>query len=108
MASLEKGFEMAEEFEQKFIKPIMNASYPATLAALSLATLQVSGEGSPAALKFVLLLGATIFLLSAFFIFFYSVYPARKKLWVATAVTFLIGLFCSLLSAFLLFFFALG
>jgi hypothetical protein len=42
-------------------------------------------------------------LLSAFFIFFYSIYPTRKKLWTGTAVTFLLGLFCSILSVFLLF-----
>jgi len=96
---------MTEDFESKFIKPIVNASYPGTLAALSLAVLQVSGAAVPKALKFVLLLGATMFLLSAFFIFFYSVYPARKKLWTGTAITFLLGLLCSLLSVFLLFFF---
>jgi len=97
---------MAEEFEEKFIKPIVNASYPGTLAALSLAVLQVGGAGTATVLKVVLSLGATMFLLSAFFIFFYSVYPARKRLWTGTAITFLVGLFCSLLSAFLLFFFA--
>ncbi len=93
---------MAEEFEKKFIKPIINASYPGTLAGLSLATLQVSGKGVPPDLKLALLLGALMFLLSAFFIFFYSIYPTRKKLWTGTALTFLLGLFCSILSVFLL------
>ena len=92
-----------EEFEEKFIKPIVNASYPGTLAALSLTVLQVTGERTPFSLKITLLLGATMFLLSAFSIFFYSIYPTRKKLWTATAVTFLIGLFCSIVSVFLLF-----
>jgi len=95
-----------EEFEEKFIKPIVNASYPGTLAALSLTVLQVtgmSGEPVPLALKITLLTGATMFLLSAFSIFFYSIYPTRKKLWTSTAMTFLVGLFCSILSVFLLF-----
>ncbi len=94
---------MTEEFEKKFIKPIVNASYPGTLAALSLAVLQVSGTRVFIALKIVLLLGAMMFLFSAFFIFFYTIYPTRKKLWTGTAITFLLGLFCSILSVFLLF-----
>jgi len=94
---------MTEEFEKKFIKPIINASYPGTLAGLSLATLQVSGKEIPVALKLVLLMGALTFLLSAFFIFFYSIYPTRKKLWTGTAITFLLGLFWLILSVFLLF-----
>jgi hypothetical protein len=93
---------MTEEFEKKFIKPIVNASYPGTLAALSLAVLQVGGR-VPIVLKLVLLTGALMFLFSAFFIFFYSIYPTRKKLWTGTAVTFLMGLFWLLLSVCLLF-----
>ena len=95
-----------EEFEEKFIRPIVNASYPGTLAGLSLTVLQVSslgGKPTPFSLKITLLLGAATFLLSAFSIFFYSIYPTRKKLWTTTAVTFLIGLFCSIVSVFLLF-----
>jgi ascorbate-specific PTS system EIIC-type component UlaA len=92
-----------EEFEKKFITPIINASYPGTLAALSLAVLQFSGKDIHISLKFVLLTGAMMFLLSAFFIFFYTIYPTRKKLWTVTAITFLFGLFCSILSVFLLF-----
>ncbi len=94
---------MAEEFEKKFIRPIINASYPGTLAALSLAVLQVSGKEISTALKFVLLTGAMLFLLSSFFIFFYSIYPTRKKLWTGTALTFLLGLFLSIVSVVLLF-----
>jgi hypothetical protein len=95
-----------EEFEEKFIKPIINASYPGTLAALSLAVLQVTGihgEQTPFTLKFTLLVGAVTFLLSAFSIFFYSIYPTRKKLWTSAAVMFLVGLFCLIASVFLLF-----
>ncbi len=95
-----------EEFEEKFIKPIINASYPGTLAALSLTVLQVTGlrdTQSPLVLKFTLLLGATTFLLSAFSIFFYSIYPTRKKLWTSAAVMFIIGLFSLITSVLLLF-----
>lgn len=95
-----------EEFEKRFIKPIVNASYPGTLAALSLTVLQVTGltgKPTPVALRITLLLGAATFLLSAFSIFFYSIYPTRKKLWTSTAITFLVGLFCSIVSVFLLF-----
>ena len=95
-----------EEFEEKFIKPIVNASYPGTLAALSLAVLQVTGlhgEQIPSTLKYTLLVGAVTFLLSAFSIFFYSIYPTRKKLWTSAAVMFLVGLFCLIASVFLLF-----
>lgn len=91
---------------EKFIKPIINASYPGTLAALCLTVLQVTGlrgENAPIVLKFALLVGATAFLLSAFSVFFYSIYPTRKKLWTATAIMFLIGLF-SLITAVLLLF----
>jgi len=92
-----------EEFEEKFIKPIVNASYPATLAALSLAVLQVSGVPTPLSLRITLLLGAAAFLLSAFSIFFYSIYLTRKRLWTIAAVSFIIGLFCSIVSVFILF-----
>jgi len=93
---------MVEEFERKFIRPIINASYPGTLAALSLAVLQIGGKESPMVIKFVLSLDAFMFLFSAFFIFFYSIYPTRKMLWTGTAITFLLGLFWLILSVFLL------
>jgi len=95
-----------EEFEAKFIKPIVNASYPGTLAALSLTVLQVTGlhdSQAPFVLKFTLLLGAATFLLSAFSIFFYSIYPTRRKLWTAAAMMFLVGLFSLITSVLLLF-----
>ena len=101
---------MSSDFEEKFIKPIINASYPGTLAALSLTVGQITEQvpweemdANARALKIVLLIGAMMFLFSAFFIFFYSIYPTRKKLWTGTAITFLFGLFCSILSVFLLF-----
>jgi hypothetical protein len=53
-------------------------------------------------LKIVLLLGAMLFLISAFFIFIYSIYPKNRILWQGTALTFFLGLLCSLLSVFLL------
>jgi hypothetical protein len=95
-----------EELEEKFIKPIINASYPGTLAALSLAVLQVtgiSGESTPFALKFTLLVGSATFLFSAFAIFFYSIYPTRKKLWTTAAMMFLIGLLSLITSVLMLF-----
>jgi hypothetical membrane protein len=101
------GGDKVEEFEQKFVKPIVNASYPGTLAALSLAVLQVTGihgeQTPPLVLKFTLLVGSTAFLLSAFSIFFYSIYPTRRRLWTTAATMFLVGLFCLVTSVLLLF-----
>jgi len=91
-----------EEFEEKFIKPIVNACYPGTLAAVSLAVLQIT-TSIPAPLRFTLLTASLTFTSSAFFIFFYTIYPTRKRLWTLTAIAFLSGLFCSLLAAVLLF-----
>jgi len=90
-----------EEFEEKFIKPIVNASYPATLAGLDLAVLQFSS--SPGLmLNYTLLAGAMGFLLSAFSVFSYTIYPTRKKLWTSSALSFIAGLFCSILAVTLL------
>jgi len=94
---------MSDEFEEKFIKPIINASYPGTLAGLALAVLQITTD-IPEYLKIVLLSAALTFTLSAFFIFFYSIYPARKKLWTLSAIAFLSGLSCSILAIILFFF----
>jgi hypothetical protein len=90
-----------EEFEEKFIKPIVNVSYPATLAALSLAVLQIGVSNSW--LRATLLLAAGTFLLSAFCVFFYCIYPTRKILWTLGAINFLSGLSCSIISVFLMF-----
>jgi hypothetical protein len=90
-----------EELEEKFIKPIVNSAYPATLAGLDLAVLQFSATpGFWLSLTF--LAGAAGFLVSAFSIFSYTIYPTRKKLWTSSALTFLTGLVCSLLAVFLL------
>jgi len=90
-----------EEFEEKFIKPIVNASYPATLAGLDLAVLQFSSS-SGLMLNYTLLAGAMGFLLSAFSVFSYTIYPTRKKLWTSSALSFIAGLFCSILAVMLL------
>jgi hypothetical protein len=92
---------MADNFEEKLIKPIINASYPGTLAGLALAALAIGVM--PWFLRVILTTAALSFLLSAFFIFFYSIYPARKRLWTLAAITFLLGLSCSILAAVLLF-----
>ena len=93
---------MADDFEEKFIKPIVNASYPGTLAGLALAVLQIT-TNIPWYTKFVLLTGALTFLLSAFFVFFYTIYPTRKRLWTVAAIAFLLGLCCSILATLLFF-----
>ena len=88
---------MTEEFEERFIKPIVHASYLGTLAALNLTALQVA-LGVPWTIKFLLSFGSIMFLLSAFSIFFYTIYPTKKNLWTTTAITFLLGLTSSLMA----------
>ncbi len=85
---------MTEEFEARFIKPIVNASYPATLASLSLFALQVTYLPAefPIVLRIALALGGIMFLLTAVSLFFYTVYPTRRRLWTMGATTFLLGL----------------
>jgi hypothetical protein len=94
-------------FEEKLVKPIVNASFPGFLAGLSLAVLgwsdQLTALPPPTSLVISLLTASLTFTLSAFFVFFHTIYPTRKKLWTLTAIAFLSGLFCSLLSAVLLF-----
>jgi len=83
-----------DEFEERFIKPIVNASYPATLAGLDLAVLQFSNfPGEILSLTF--LLGGTAFILAAFSIFSYTIYPTRKKMWTSSALSFIFGLLFS-------------
>lgn len=92
--------------QERFIRPIINASYPGTLGALSLTVyriIELRGEPVPLALKNTLLLGATAFLLAAFCIFFYSLYPTRSRFWSATAILFLAGLCLTITSVLLLF-----
>jgi hypothetical protein len=92
---------MLSEEEERLLKPIINASYPATLTALSLAVLQITGRGN-LILRLNISLTALLFLLSAFFIFFYTLYHRRRWLWVCTAITFILGLTGSLVSVILL------
>ena len=92
---------MASKEEERLLKPIVNASYPATLTALSLAVLQITGREN-SVLTITLSVTALLFLLSAFFIFFYTLYHRRSWLWICTAITFLSGLAGSLVSVFLL------
>ncbi|UCC33526.1 MAG: hypothetical protein JSW53_00520 [Candidatus Bathyarchaeota archaeon] len=92
---------MAEDFEERFIKPIVHASYPGTLAALNLTALQVlqvAEEPVPWEVRFLLSFGSIVFLLSAFSIFFYTIYPTKKKLWTVTAISFLLGLISSFMA----------
>lgn len=86
-----------DEFEEKFIKPIVNASYPATLAGLDLAVLQFSSSPGKI-LSLTFLLGGTSFILAAFSIFSYTIYPTRKKLWTSSALSFILGLLFSVLA----------
>lgn len=84
---------MTEDFERRLIKPIVNASYPATLAGLALFGLQVTYLGSPPVLtRLALSLGGIMFLIAATCIFFYTLYPTRRRLWSVSAITFLVGL----------------
>lgn len=89
---------MTDEFEKKFIKPIIHASYPATLAALNLTALQVTTIDVSWAIKFLLSFGSILFLLSSFSIFFYTIYPTKRRLWTITAISFLLGLICSFIA----------
>lgn len=102
-----------EEFEEMFIKPIVNAAYPGTLAGLDLAVIQLTEPSGCSTtlpipppythpLGVVLSLGAIAFLVSAFAIFFHTVYPSRRKYWTVGALTFLLGLAFSLAAVFLL------
>jgi len=92
--------------EERFLKPIVDASFPGIMAALSLTVFGIIDiRGTPALpLRFALLFGTIMFILSSFSIFFYDIYPTRRKLWIATAVFFLIGLFSSLASVVMLLF----
>jgi hypothetical protein len=88
---------MREEFERRYITPIMYASYPGTLATLNLTVLQVSQEAS-SLLRILVSFGSLSFLISAFSVFFFVLYPGKKSLWTLTAITFLAGLLFSLIA----------
>ena len=91
---------MTDEFEEKFIRPIINASYPGTLAGLDLTALQLTDNN---VLQLIVGAAGLGFLTAALAIFFYTLYPTRKKLWTATALAFLTGLFMSILAVVLFF-----
>jgi len=61
---------MGEDINKRYIEPIVNASRPGTLAALSMSILKFSTE-DPLILQITLIVGAILFLLSSFFIFFF-------------------------------------
>jgi len=86
---------MGEDINKRYIEPIVNASRPGTLAALSMSILKFSTE-DPLILQITLIVGAILFLLSSFFIFFFTIYPTRRILWTGTAVSFFMGLICSI------------
>jgi len=93
------------EFDERFIKPIISASYPATLAGLCLTSMVVSNLSSikaPVSLHIALLLGAMFFLLSSFSIFFYRIYPSRRKLWTFSSTMYILGLLCIITSVLIL------
>jgi len=89
---------LSKDLEDKFIKPIVNACYPATLAALNLTVLQFTGPDSPQVIRILIALGSIMFLLSSFSIFFYTIYPTKRKLWTTAATSFLQGLASSLIA----------
>jgi hypothetical protein len=89
------------EFEERFIKPIVNASYPATLAGIDLAVLQfTSSPGKILSLTF--LLGSASFILGGFSIFAFTIYPTRKKFWTWNAFAFILGLLFSVVAVIVL------
>jgi hypothetical protein len=89
------------ELDKRFIDPIVNASRPGTLAGLSLSVLKIS-SADPYPIRFTLGVGTVMFLLSAFFIFFYTLYTSSRRLWTFAALTFMMGLVTSILSSVLL------
>ena len=92
---------MSKRVDSGFVEPIINATRPGTLAGLSMNVLKFS-QNDPLPLRFTLLVGVIMFLLSSLFIFLYTIYPTRKRLWFVTASTFLVGLFCSIISSVIL------
>ena len=89
---------MTEEFEVRFIRPIINASYPGTLAALNLTVLQVTETDASFLIRMLIAFGSVTFLISAYSIFFYTIYPTKRRLWTITAISFLAGLTFSLVA----------
>ena len=84
----------SEEELEKFTKPIVNASYPATIAALSLAALQF-GSANPIT-RFATILSAVGYLVASFSIFFYTLYTTKIVFRLTAAISFLTSLAFSL------------
>jgi|YelNatPaOPRAMG01_1025707.scaffolds.fasta_scaffold31101_1 hypothetical protein len=91
---------MSDDVE-KLLKPVINACYPGTFTAVILAVLQVTGRENQT-LRIALSIDAFLLILSTIFVFFYTLYPWRKKLWTCTAITFILGLLGSLISILLI------
>ena len=87
---------MGKDYEERLTKPLINAAYPGALASLSLAVLQMVKETGHLILIILLSLDAILFIVCAFFLFFYTIYPWKKRLWTVSAITFLSGLILSL------------
>ena len=88
---------MVAQIEERF-RPLVVASYPATLAGLSLAAMQITGKGAPAILTILLGWAGMLFLISSFAGFFHVLYPTRRYLWTTMGIAFISGLSMSLLS----------
>lgn len=89
---------MTEEAEERLLRPIINSCYPGTLSALSLAILEIVGRDVHIVLRVILSMNGLFFLFSAFFVFFYTIYPWRRWLWTSAAITFILGLCGSLIA----------
>jgi len=89
---------MGEDIDKFLVEPITNAARPATLASLSMTVLRFWTDETML-LRVSLTVGAVMFFISSFLIFFYSIYTTRRFLRVGTALTFLIGLLCSMISS---------
>jgi len=92
---------MSQDYDKRYVEPIVNASRPGTLAGLSMSILKFS-TNDPVFLQWTLIFAAIMYLLSSFFIFFYTIYPTKKMLWTGTSLTFLLGLLSSVISSILL------
>jgi len=68
---------LTNRLEGGFVEPIINAIRSGTLVRLNMTILKFSAK-DPYPFRLILLIGAIMFLCSSFFIFFYTIYPARK------------------------------
>jgi len=90
--------EKDSEDVEKLLRPVINACYPGTLSALNLTVLQVLGKEAHSVLRLIFSLNALLFLSSALFVFFYTIYIWKKGLWTFAAITFILGLFGSVIA----------